>query len=67
MQDSWQLKVGQYFVTKDTEEFSQFTDLVVVVSTLCQETKKLIWTERSDSREHQNWARIGSHNQLPTR
>ena len=25
---------------------------------------KNIWSERSDSREHQNWARVGSHNQL---
>ena len=28
---------------------------------------KIIWPERLDSREHQNWARIGSRNQLPTR
>ena len=25
------------------------------------------WPERLDSREHQNWTRNGSHNQLPTR
>ena len=31
--------VGQYFMTKDTEEFSQFTESVLVVSTLCQEMK----------------------------
>ena len=31
--------VGQYFVTKDTEEFSQFTNQWLVVSTLCQEMK----------------------------
>ena len=31
------VEVGQFFMTKDTEEFSQFTD--TVVSTLCQETK----------------------------
>ena len=29
--------------------------------------RKIIWPERLDSREHQNWARIGSHNQLPAR
>ena len=29
--------------------------------------EKIIWPEKLDSREHQNWARIGSHNQLPTR
>ena len=28
---------------------------------------KIIWPERLDSREHQNWARIGSHNQLLAR
>ena len=28
---------------------------------------KINWPERLDSREHQNWTRIGSHNQLPTR
>ena len=27
----------------------------------------IIWPERLDSREHQNWVHIGSHNQLPTR
>ena len=29
--------------------------------------RKFIWTERLDQREHQNWARIGSYNLLPTR
>ena len=33
------IEIGQYFMTKDTEEFSQFTDSVAVVSTLCQEMK----------------------------
>ena len=28
---------------------------------------KIIWPERLDSREHQNWARIGSYNQLPAK
>ena len=28
---------------------------------------KIIWPERLDSREHQNWARVRSHNQLPAR
>ena len=27
---------------------------------------KIIWPERLDSREHQNWIRVGSHHQLPT-
>ena len=34
------VEVGQYFMTKDTEEFSQFTDSVaLVVSTLYHEMK----------------------------
>ena len=44
--------VGQYFMTKDTQ--IQWP----VVSTHCQEMK---------TRKHQDWTRIGSHNQLPTR
>ena len=51
------VEVGQYFMTKDTEEFSQIAEPVT-----CRE-----YSERLDSREHQNWARIGSHNQLPAR
>ena len=49
--------VGQYLMTKDTEEFSH---------TLPRDEKSSDPT-RLDSREHPNWARIGSHNQLPTR
>ena len=54
-------------MTQDTEEFSQFTDAVA-----CRKYT-LPWNEKSsdpkglDSREHQNWARIRSHNQLFTR
>ena len=33
------VEVGQYFMTKDTEEFSKFTDSVALVSTPCQEVK----------------------------
>ena len=29
--------------------------------------RKFIWTKRLDSREHQDWTRIGSYNLLPTR
>ena len=35
------VEIGQYFKTKDTAEFSQYSQLQwPVVSTLCQETKK---------------------------
>ena len=33
------VEVGQYFMTKDTEEFSLFTDSVTCRDTLCQEMK----------------------------
>ena len=53
-------------MTEDTEEFSQFTDSVA-----CRE-----YTSPRDEKSFdpkvgfegiQNWARIGSHNQLPTK
>ena len=28
---------------------------------------KIVWPDRLDLREHQNWARVGSHNQVPAR
>ena len=33
------VEIGQYFMTKDTEEFSQLQKQWLVVSTLCQEMK----------------------------
>ena len=56
------VEVGQYFMTKDTEEFSQFTDSVSWVH--LPKRRKFIWTKGLDQREHQNWARIGSYNLL---
>ena len=50
------VEIGQYFMTKDTAEFSQFHAVACREYTL-QEKKK-------HPREHQNWARIGSCNQL---
>ena len=50
-------------MTKDTEEFSQFTDSVACREyTLPRDEKS---SDPKDSREHQNWAGVGSHNQLP--
>ena len=56
-------------MTKDTGEFSQFTEPVTSREyTLPRdEKKKKHLTERLDSREYQNWARVRSHNQLPAR
>ena len=49
--------VGQYFMTKDTEELSQFIDSVA-----CREytlpRDEIIWTIKLDSREHPDWTRI---------
>ena len=56
------VEVGQYFMTKDTEEFLQFTDSVA-----CREYTLPRNEDSSEPRgwikgEHQNWARL-----LPTR
>ena len=42
---------GQYFMTKDTGDLTQFN-------------KSSITTERLDPRKHRNWALIGSCNQF---
>ena len=60
------VEVGQYFMTKHAEEFLQFTEPVA-----CRECT-LPRDEKSTDpkgwiREHQNWARVGSHNQLLAR
>ena len=61
------VEVGQYFMTKDTEELSQFTESVACRKYTLPRDEKSSDPERLDSRERQNWSRIGSHNQLPTR
>ena len=47
------VEVGQYFMTKDTEEFSQFTEPVKCREYTLPRDEKNMWL---DSREHQNWA-----------
>ena len=61
------VEVGQYFMTKDTEEFSQFTDSVA-----CREYTLPRDKDSSEPKgwirgNTKNWARIGSYNLLPTR
>ena len=56
------VEVGQYFMTKDTEEFSQFTDSVACRGYTLPKRRRYIWTEGLDPREHHNWTRIGSYN-----
>ena len=59
------VETGQYFMTKDTAEFSQFTDAVACREYTLPRDEET--SERLDQREHQNWARIGSYNLLPAR
>ena len=59
--------VGQYFMTKHTDEFSQFAEPVTCREyTLPRDDKSTDpkgWIQGNTK----NWTRIGSHNQLPTR
>ena len=61
------VEVGQCFMTKQIEEFSQLTESVACREYTLARDEEIISPERLDSRKHQNWACIGSHNQLPTR
>ena len=54
------VEVGQYFITKDTEQFSQLTDSVACREYTLPRDESLSEPKGLDSREHQNWARIGS-------
>ena len=57
--------VRQYFMTKDTEKISQFTESVACRECILPRDEKS--SDRKGSREHQNWARLKSHNQLLAR
>ena len=52
---------------QDTGEFSQFTEPVVCREYTLPRDEKSSDKKRLDPSEHQNWTRLGSHNQLPTR
>ena len=58
------VEVGQYCMTKHTEEFSQFTDSVACRECTLPRDEKSSDPKSLDSREHRNWTRVGSHNQL---
>ena len=45
------VEIGQYFMTKDTAEFSQFTDAVACREYTVPRDEELICTKRSDPRE----------------
>ena len=53
------VEIGQYFRTKDTAEFSQFHAVAN-----SSKRRRSITTKRTDPREHQDRARIGSCNLL---
>ena len=56
------VEIGQYFMTKDTAEFSQFTDAVACREYTLPRDEEASSTKRLDPSEYQNWARIGSCN-----
>ena len=57
---------GQYFMTKDTADLTQFHAVACREYTLSKR-RRSITTKRMDPRKRQNWARIGSCNQLLAR
>ena len=57
------VKVGQYFVTRDTGDFKQFRSVACREYTLPRDDR-IFSTKRMDSRKHENWAGIRSHDQL---
>ena len=59
--------VGQYFVTRDTEEFSPFYRYSGLSWVHFAKRWNIFWPERLDAREYQIWARIGSRSQLHIR
>ena len=64
MQDSWQqLETDSTSWQRTLKSSYNLQNQWHVVSTLFQ-GMKIIWPERLDSREHQNWARVRSHNQF---
>ena len=61
------VEVEQYFMTKRTDELLQFAEPVTCREYTLPRDEKSTDAKRLDSREHQNWTRIGSQNQLPAR
>ena len=61
------VEIGQYFMTKDTGDLTQFNKVACREYTHSAERRRSITTERLDPRKHQNWARVGSYNKLLAR
>ena len=60
-------EVGQYFMTKAHWRILTIYRVSGLSWVHFAKRWKIIWPERLDSSEHQDWFRIGSHNQLNTR
>ena len=60
------VEVGQNFMTKDTEEFSQFTESVACREYTLRRDEKIL-TRKAGFEGTPNWTRVGSHNQLLAR
>ena len=61
------VEVGQYFMTKYTEEFSQFTDPVACREYTLPRGESLSEPKGWIQGNTKDWTRVRSHNQLPTR
>ena len=57
------VEVGQYFVTKDTGSLRQFRSVACREYTLPRDDPAS-QAKRMDSRKHENWTCIGSHDQF---
>ena len=60
------VEVGQYFMTKDTGDFRQFRSVACREYTLPRDDPAS-QPQGMDSRKHEKWACIGSHNQFSKR
>ena len=58
--------IGQYFRTKDTGDLTQFHAVACREYTLPRQ-EEASQPKRMGPRKHQNWARVGSCNQLLAR
>ena len=61
------VEVGQYFMTKDTEEFSTFKEPVTCREYTLPRDEKISDPKGWIRGNTKNWARVRSHNQLPAR
>ena len=61
------VEVGQYIMTEDTDELPQFTEPVTCREYTLPRDEKSTDPKGWIRGEHQNWTRVRSHNQLPTR